>query len=423
MPGLIQLVYASAASRAFSRSELTDLLIRARENNARQHITGALLYAGHSFFQVLEGEVDVVDALFAKISADDRHRDITLIVREPIKGRSFGDWTMGYGEYSPHDTRAMLAGDLPADGLVSWSDLGPGRARKLLSAFKEGRWRARISSSATPISLVPTSPANHGDGHGRPSGDVTPWGDRASRLGYTFAFQPIIHAGHGVIFSHEALIRGLGGESAAEVLAGIDPEIRHQFDERSRLASLACAASLGLKTRLNLNFLPGSLEKSETAITSLLDEAAQWKIRPEQFVLEVLESEIIRDIRRFSVSIRQYRESGILFAIDDFGAGYAGLSLLAEFQPDLLKLDMHLVRGIESRGPRQAIVRGILRTCFDLGIDVIAEGVETREEYHWLLHEGVSLFQGNLMAPPALERLYEDASSSAFPKPDLGRDP
>jgi EAL domain-containing protein (putative c-di-GMP-specific phosphodiesterase class I) len=70
--------------------------------------------------------------------------------------------------------------------------------------------------------------------------------------------------------------------------------------------------------------------------------------------------------------------------------------MLADFQPDLLKLDMTLVRGIEGRGPRQAIVRTIMQACVDLGIDVIGEGVETLEEYRWFENAGVTLFQGYL---------------------------
>jgi EAL domain-containing protein (putative c-di-GMP-specific phosphodiesterase class I) len=90
-------------------------------------------------------------------------------------------------------------------------------------------------------------------------------------------------------------------------------------------------------------------------------------------------------------------------AIDDFGAGYSGLNLLADFQPDQIKLDMKLVRGIERHGPRQAIVRAIDQACQDLGIDVIAEGVETVEEYAWLANQGIKLFQGYLFAKPAFE--------------------
>lgn len=101
----------------------------------------------------------------------------------------------------------------------------------------------------------------------------------------------------------------------------------------------------------------------------------------------------------------EHRAVGLRTAIDDFGAGYAGLNLLAEFLPDMIKLDMSLIRDVERKGPRQAIIRGVRQTCQDLGIDIIAEGVETPSEYAWLRDEGITLFQGRLFAHPAFEQL------------------
>ncbi len=81
------------------------------------------------------------------------------------------------------------------------------------------------------------------------------------------------------------------------------------------------------------------------------------------------------------------------------------MNVLAELQPDVLKLDMSLVRGVESKGARQSIVRAILQVSVDLGIDVVAEGVETMGECEWLVEHGLVLFQGFLIAKPAFESL------------------
>ena len=94
---------------------------------------------------------------------------------------------------------------------------------------------------------------------------------------------------------------------------------------------------------------------------------------------------------------------GFLTAIDDFGAGYAGLNLLADFQPDIVKLDMHLVRRIDSSPARQAIVGGVVKTCHELNITVLAEGVEAAGERDYFIHAGVALMQGYLFARPALQ--------------------
>jgi blue light- and temperature-responsive anti-repressor len=84
----------------------------------------------------------------------------------------------------------------------------------------------------------------------------------------------------------------------------------------------------------------------------------------------------------------------------------------ADFQPDLIKLDMHLVRDIDRAGARQAIARKILQVCDDLGIEVIAEGVETAEEYDWFRRLGVRLFQGYLIGRP----VFESLSLATFPE-------
>jgi EAL domain-containing protein (putative c-di-GMP-specific phosphodiesterase class I) len=148
-------------------------------------------------------------------------------------------------------------------------------------------------------------------------------------------------------------------------------------------------------------------EAGSSALTSTVDMAKIAGLRAEQLMLEVSEREVIKDTQLFVDRANLCKALGVRFAIDDFGAGYSGLNLLADFQPEQLKLDMVLVRDVHCKGPRQAITRGVLRTCTDLGIEVVAEGVETLDEYAWLLDEGVHLFQGYLFAKPAFEQLPE----------------
>ena len=222
---------------------------------------------------------------------------------------------------------------------------------------------------------------------------------------YSFAFQPIINVVSGSIISFEALVRGSNNESAWHVLKQISKEDLYHFDEMLRISAIPLAAKLGIGCSLNLNLLPGSIEHSDSSIVSTLAVAEQCGISSERITLEITENEIIHDYTRFIESLNIHRGKGVNISIDDFGAGYSGLNLLAEFQPDNIKLDMTLLRNIDTRGPRQAIIRGIIRTCSDLGIDIIAEGVETEEEYWWLREEGITLFQGYLFAKPGFEQL------------------
>jgi EAL domain-containing protein (putative c-di-GMP-specific phosphodiesterase class I) len=219
----------------------------------------------------------------------------------------------------------------------------------------------------------------------------------------SYAFQPIVDIAVGRVFSYEALIRGLGNEPAFQVLDQVPRDQLYQFDRDGRVAAIALAARLELECHLNLNFLPRSLLVIADSISSLVDAAALKQLPAERIILEVTESEVIADYAQFAELLNEYRARGLKVAIDDFGAGYSGLNLLADFQPDQVKIDMNLLRGIERHGPRQAIVRAVSQVCGDLGIDVIAEGVETVEEYLWLAGHGITLFQGYLFARPGFE--------------------
>ena len=225
----------------------------------------------------------------------------------------------------------------------------------------------------------------------------------ASDPDFSFAFQPIVDANAREVFSYEALIRGAGNESAPHVLRQVSTDRLFAFDQKARARAIDVARRLGINCHLNLNFLPRSLEESPQSIVSTLEAAERANLPIKRIVIEVVEGEIIEDHSHFSRLINQYRGLGLKVAIDDFGAGYSGLNLLAEFQPDQVKLDMKLIAGIERHGPRQAIVRAIGQICSDLGIDIIAEGVETEEEYAWLASQGIRLFQGYLFAKPGFE--------------------
>jgi EAL domain-containing protein (putative c-di-GMP-specific phosphodiesterase class I) len=220
---------------------------------------------------------------------------------------------------------------------------------------------------------------------------------------FTFAFQPIVDIQACEVFSYEALMRGLRNEPAYQVLEQVSREELFLFDQKARVDAIELATSLGITCLLNLNLLPQSLHSGPASIVTTMEAAQQVHLPIERLVLEVTEGEIIQDQSQFADLINEYRAFGMKLAIDDFGAGYSGLNLLANFQPDQVKLDMKLIRGVESHGPRQAIIRAVSQVCRDLGIDLIAEGVETMGEYRWLEDTGVRLLQGYLLAKPAFE--------------------
>ena len=123
----------------------------------------------------------------------------------------------------------------------------------------------------------------------------------------------------------------------------------------------------------------------------------------ENIIFEVTENEQVSDRAHLMNIFAEYRKHGLRTAIDDFGAGHAGLTLLAAFQPDVLKIDMELIRDIDQRRASRRIVQAIAEVCRDLNITVIAEGIETNNECSALIDLGIELFQGYLFAKPAFE--------------------
>lgn len=221
----------------------------------------------------------------------------------------------------------------------------------------------------------------------------------------TMAFQPIVDLQGGRIFGYEALVRGIGGEGAGQVLAQVDEGNRYSFDQTCRVTAIELASRLGLEGMLSINFLPNAVYRPEACIRATLEAATAMDFPTSRLMFEVSESEPVRDHRHLKNIFVEYRRRGFTTAIDDFGAGHSGLNLLADFQPDIVKLDMALTRQIDGDRVRRAIVSGIARFCAELGIGVIAEGIETPAECLALQDLGIGLFQGYLFARPGFESL------------------
>lgn len=125
----------------------------------------------------------------------------------------------------------------------------------------------------------------------------------------------------------------------------------------------------------------------------------------QNIIFEVSEMEKVHDESRLVKIFSYYKQKGFQTAIDDFGAGYSGLKLLSRFIPDYIKIDMELIRNINGDDKKFKIVESIFELGNKLNIQVIAEGVETIQEYRTLKEMGLYLFQGYLIAKPGFETL------------------
>lgn len=232
-------------------------------------------------------------------------------------------------------------------------------------------------------------------------------GGKAFPVAFSMAFQPIVDTRAGRIFGHEALVRGAGGEGAGSVLSRVDADNRYLFDQQCRVRAIELAARLfppGEDVKLSINFLPNAVYEPRACIRQTLETAERVGFPREAIIFEFTENEPL-DTDHLLRILTTYKAIGFSTAIDDFGAGYAGLSLLGKFRPDIVKIDMELIRGIDADPARRAIVRNLLAMLDDLGVAALCEGVETAAEFSALADLGAHLFQGYHFARPAFEAL------------------
>lgn len=225
----------------------------------------------------------------------------------------------------------------------------------------------------------------------------------------SMAFQPIIAMSTQSIFAHEALVRGQAGESAYSVLSQVNDENRYAFDQLCRTTAIRMAANLHLTDTpalLSINFMPNAVYEPKACIRQTLIAAERFGLPLDRIIFEFNEAEKL-DATHLRNILSTYREIGFKTAIDDFGSGFANLALLADFQPDIVKFDMGLIRGIDGDAVRRTMVRHLNDLCNELGIVVVCEGVETQAELDVLRDMGIDLFQGYLLSKPVFETLYD----------------
>lgn len=229
--------------------------------------------------------------------------------------------------------------------------------------------------------------------------------DSTVPFAFTMAFQPIVDVSQRRVIYHEALVRGPNGESAFSILQQVTDELLYRFDQACRIKAIELASALGMEERLSINFLPNAVYEPEACIQATLETARRVGWPMDRLNFEITETEKVKDRMHMRTIIESYREMGFTTALDDFGNGYANLDLLTDLRPDTLKIDRELVMGCDSNARRQAILRGIVALSETLGIQLVAEGVETIQESRCLVSLGIPVQQGYYFSYPLLEAL------------------
>jgi EAL domain-containing protein (putative c-di-GMP-specific phosphodiesterase class I) len=224
----------------------------------------------------------------------------------------------------------------------------------------------------------------------------------------TSHFQPIVEMQDtSRIYGYEALVRGkdLQGnlvmpgslfESATN--AGLIP----QLDRAARLSAIAAAHQHNVHARLFINFMPTAVYDPVACLRSTVDAIDAAGIRHDRIVFEVVESSHPQELEHLKSVLRFYREAGFSVALDDLGSGFSSLNLLHQLRPDLLKLDLELVRNVHLDSYKASITEKILEIAQKLNIETVAEGIESPEELDWLRERGATYAQGYLIGKPAV---------------------
>lgn len=225
-------------------------------------------------------------------------------------------------------------------------------------------------------------------------------------IDFTMAFQPIVDTGAGgSIFAYEALVRGPQGQGADKIFAQVSPSSAIAFDAACRSRGLTMAASFGMKCHVNLNVSAAAILDRRHGIHTTLQTARHLGWPLGNLIFELTEHDPLLDPKKLGRWMSATGNHDVKIAIDDFGAGYAGLCNLLFLRPEIIKLDAALVRNVDRDQSRQALISGVRDACRSFGCTVIAEGVETVAEVSMLSQLGVTLMQGFLFAKPGLASL------------------
>ncbi len=213
------------------------------------------------------------------------------------------------------------------------------------------------------------------------------------------AYQPIVNAGDGTLYAYEALMRTSSKTlphpgavlDAAETLGKLD-----QLGRKIREIAAKPLMDADSATLLFLNLHPADLEDP-----LLLDESSSLAPFASRVVMEITERASLEKIPGAMKTIAELRKRGFRIAVDDLGSGYSGLNSFTQLEPDIVKIDMAIIRDVDKNPTKQKLMRSVTDLCHGMDILVVAEGVETLAEREMCTQLGADLLQGYFIAKPA----------------------
>ncbi len=222
------------------------------------------------------------------------------------------------------------------------------------------------------------------------------------------AYQPIISWSSRSLFAYEALVRNEEPALASPGDLFDAAERLNRLHELGRVIRKGVAETIRDIPSTGLVFV--NVHTADLQDESLFHADSPLSAYASRVVLEITERAALDQIKDLMSRMAQLRAMGYRIAVDDLGAGYAGLTSFAQLEPEVVKVDMSLVRGVDSSPTKQKLLGSIIGLCRDLQIQIIAEGIETEPERDTLVRLGGDLCQGYLFAHPG----------RPFPIPNMG---
>lgn len=224
-------------------------------------------------------------------------------------------------------------------------------------------------------------------------------------------YEPIVEVESRTVFGYEALARGREGSRFHSPLAlfgeAEEHELVFELDGICRESGLTGAKDFPAGTKLFLNIRPTTIHDPNFQADRLIETLKASQLTPSDVVFEISEQESIASYGAFREMRDFYRGLGFQFALDDTGAGYAGLEELIEVEPDYIKIDRAMVSGVDTDPARESVLEALLTVADKMGAQVIGEGLDTLEELEVLGRLGIRFGQGWLFGRPTPLRATE----------------
>ncbi|MHA2217858.1 MAG: EAL domain-containing protein [Candidatus Hodarchaeales archaeon] len=218
-------------------------------------------------------------------------------------------------------------------------------------------------------------------------------------------FQPIVNLQKLEVLGYEALSRGPRGTEFHNPLllfnTAMECGLAFELDRICRKKALVSARNLKTDKKIFVNTLSMTIHDTEFRGIYLKELLKDLEIKPENVIFEVSEKLAIDNYSLFRESMKDYTDLGIVHAGDDLGTGYSDLERIMELRPGYLKLDISFTHEIHKSYIKQEIVKAIVTLANKIGSKIVAEGIETKEEYEKILELGIVYGQGYLFGKPS----------------------